>query len=329
MTEPLLSIEGLSVTFPTENGPVRAVDGIDFAVGPGRTLALVGESGCGKSVTSLAIMGLTPPSAAVGGRVVFRGQDIARLRGPARRAVRGRDISMIFQEPMTALNPVYRIGDQIAEGLVQRGVPRREARERALDMLKLVKIPVAETRIDAYPHQLSGGMRQRVMIAMALVSEPALLIADEPTTALDVTIQAQIMELITSLQERLGMAVLLITHDLGVVAETADDVVIMYAGKVVEQGPVQAIFDNPQHPYTLGLMASVPRLDEARNRLATIVGSVPNPMALPFGCRFAPRCRLADERCDAEIPPLNHMAPGHTAACWRAPIEDAAQEAAE
>ncbi|MEO1459894.1 MAG: ABC transporter ATP-binding protein, partial [Pseudomonadota bacterium] len=220
------------------------------------------------------------------------------------------------------------IGHQIAEGLVQRGMARAEARARALEMLKLVRIPAAETRIDAYPHQLSGGMRQRVMIAMALVSEPALLIADEPTTALDVTIQAQILELITSLQERLGMAVLLITHDLGVVAETADDVVIMYAGRVAERGPVEAIFDDPQHPYTLGLMSSVPRLDETRERLATIEGSVPNPLALPEGCRFAPRCPLADGRCRAEQPPLDAHGPDHAVACWKAPIELAAAGAA-
>ncbi|MEM7530447.1 MAG: ABC transporter ATP-binding protein [Pseudomonadota bacterium] len=328
MTGPLLRVDDLAVAFSTESGPVRAVDGISFEAAAGRTLAIVGESGCGKSVTSLALMGLMPSPAMVTGRALFKGSDLFAMSRAERRAIRGRDIAMIFQEPMTALNPVYRIGDQIAEGLIRRGTPRAEARERALDMLRLVRIPAPETRIDAYPHQLSGGMRQRVMIAMALIAEPALLIADEPTTALDVTIQAQILELITGLQGRLGMAVILITHDLGVVAETADDVVIMYAGRVVERGTVAQVFEDPQHPYTLGLLASVPRLEEVRARLATIEGSVPNPLNFPDGCRFAPRCPLADSRCRAEQSPLVALAPGHDAACWKAPIEETVQEQA-
>ncbi|MGF1554503.1 MAG: ABC transporter ATP-binding protein [Paracoccaceae bacterium] len=327
----LLDVDGLAVDFASEHGPVRAVDGVSLAARAGRTLAVVGESGCGKSVTSLALMGLLPPSARVTGRALFRGADLTALSAAERRAMRGRDLAMIFQEPMTALNPVYRVGDQIAEGPIRRGMARRAARERALEMLRLVRIPAPEARLDAYPHELSGGMRQRVMIAMALVSEPALLIADEPTTALDVTIQAQILELIASLQERLGMGVILITHDLGVVAETADDVAVMYAGRVVESGPVAAVFDDPQHPYTLGLMASVPRLDEDRARLATIEGAVPAPRAMPAGCRFAPRCPLSVARCSAEAPLPRLLAPGHAVACHRAPVEEAARaaEAAE
>ncbi|MEM9428386.1 MAG: ABC transporter ATP-binding protein [Pseudomonadota bacterium] len=327
MSHPLLEVENLAVTFRGEEGQVRAVDGISFRAHAQRTLAIVGESGCGKSVTSLAIMGLLAPGSRAEGRILFRGDDLLAMPASTRRALRGRDIAMIFQEPMTCLNPVHRIGDQIVEGLVHRGTPRAEARQRALEMVRRVKIPAPESRMDAFPHQLSGGMRQRVMIAMVLAGDPALVIADEPTTALDVTIQAQILDLMGELREGFGMGMILITHDLGVVAETADDVVIMYAGRIVEAGPVAGIFADPQHPYTLGLLASVPRLDESHDRLPTIEGSVPPPTAMPPGCRFAPRCPLADARCRTEVPPALDFGDGHSVACWRAPLD--ALEAAE
>ena len=314
----------LTVRFRTEEGSFTAVDRVNLVARHGETIALVGESGCGKSVTSLAIMGLLPPppQVQVGGEVRFRDQDLLRVPASSMRAIRGRGISMIFQEPMTSLNPVYRVGEQIVEGLRRRGeLSAVTGRARAIELLQLVSIPAPESRVDAYPHELSGGMRQRVMIAMALAGDPALLIADEPTTALDVTIQAQILDLIRDLQRRLGTAVLLITHDLGVVAETADHVMVMYAGQIVEEAPVEMLFNDPQHPYTLGLMASIPRLDEERSRLSTIEGSVPHPFHLPRGCRFSARCPLADERCRAEEQMLRDLAPRHSVRCWKAPIE--------
>jgi oligopeptide/dipeptide ABC transporter ATP-binding protein len=326
MTAPLLEVRNLGTHFATEAGVHRAVDGVSFAVAPGRTLGIVGESGCGKSVTSLSIMGLVPepPGIRAGGEILYRGEDLMRKSRREMEALRGAKLSMIFQEPMTSLNPVYRVGDQIVEGLIRhRGLSKAAARERAIAMLRLVRIPSPETRVDAYPHEMSGGMRQRVMIAMALACEPDLLIADEPTTALDVTIQAQILELMRDLQQRMGTAIILITHDLGVIAETADEVAVMYAGKVVEKASVTALFADAQHPYTLGLMASIPRLDADRRRLSTIEGMVPAPDAMPAGCRFAPRCPLADARCAAEEPTLRPLAPGHEAACWKAPIEGA------
>ncbi len=321
---PLLAVEDLKVHFAVEGRRYRAVDGVSFAVDRGRTLGVVGESGCGKSVTSLAIMRLVsqPPGIYAGGRIVFGGTDLLALPEGRMRALRGGRIGMIFQEPMTSLNPVYTCGDQIVESLrVHSGLSRRAARARAVELLDLVRLPSPAKRADDYPHQLSGGQRQRVMIALALANSPDLLIADEPTTALDVTIQAQILELMKDLQERTGTAILLITHDLGVVAETCDEIVVMYAGTIVERAPTQALFADPQHPYTIGLMAAVPRIDVEAERLATIEGSVPPPWAELRGCRFAGRCPLADERCRREPPPLRPLATGHDVACWYAPIE--------
>jgi oligopeptide/dipeptide ABC transporter ATP-binding protein len=322
--QPLLEVKDLKTYFNTDTGLFRAVDGVSFSVNAGETLAIVGESGCGKSVTALSLMRLVPepPGRTVGGAIRFAGEDLIGKPRHAIEDIRGSQISMIFQEPMTSLNPVARVGHQIAEGLRRhRRLSAAEARARAIEMLRLVRIPSPEMRVDEYPHQMSGGMRQRVMIAMALACEPKLLIADEPTTALDVTIQAQILDLLRGLQEKLGSAVILITHDLGVVAETAHRVVVMYAGKVVETAPVVAIFADAQHPYTLGLLASVPRIDSEAERLQTIPGSVPHPARLPKGCRFGPRCALATDKCKTEEPPLRPIAAGHEVACWLAPIE--------
>ena len=320
--EPVLEVEDLQTFFYTRRGLVRAVDRVSFAVGAGETLAIVGESGCGKSITALSVMGLvpSPPGRIVGGSVRLRGRDLLRLDAEAMRRVRGNEISMIFQEPMTSLNPVLTIGDQIAEALtLHQDLSRAAARDRAVEMLRLVRIPEPERRAREYPHQLSGGMRQRAIIAMALSCDPKVLIADEPTTALDVTIQAQILELVLELQERLGTAVVLITHDLGVVAETARRVVVLYAGRMVEEAEVTALFDGPLHPYTRGLLGSIPRLDEAEGaRLQEIPGMVPALDALPEGCAFAPRCAMATERCRAEAPPWREMRPGHWSACWHA-----------
>jgi oligopeptide/dipeptide ABC transporter ATP-binding protein len=321
---PLLEVRDLRTHFQTENGVHRAVDGVSFTVRANRTLGIVGESGCGKSVTSLSIMGLVaePPGICAGGEILYRGEDLTRKSRREMEELRGAKISMIFQEPMTSLNPVYRVGNQIAEGLIRhKGLSKAAARARAIEMLKLVRIPSAETRVDSYPHEMSGGMRQRVMIAMALACEPDLLIADEPTTALDVTIQAQILDLMGDLRQRLGAAIILITHDLGVIAEMADEVAVMYAGRIVEMANVNALFSDAQHPYTLGLMASIPRLDEDRSRLSTIEGMVPAPDAMPEGCRFSPRCPLADGRCLAEEPSLRALNTGHSVACWKAPVE--------
>ncbi len=321
---PLLDMRDLVAGFRIGGRLVKAVDGVSLKLHPGRTLGLVGESGSGKSVTSLAIMGLLPsPPSEVSGTALRYGEvDLLALDAEQRRRYRGRELAMIFQEPMTSLNPVYTVGEQIVEALrTHFAIDRAQARRRAIEMLDLVRIPSAATRIDSFPHEMSGGMRQRAMIAMALACEPRLLIADEPTTALDVTIQAQILELLAALQRRTGTAILLITHDLGVIAEVADDVAVMYAGKIVEQAPVAALFADPQHPYTIGLLGSIPRLEEERPRLATIEGTVPNPAALPAGCRFHPRCPFATDHCRAEPPPLHEIAPGHQVACWRAPIE--------
>jgi len=317
----LLSVEDLRTHFFTRDGVVRAVDGVSFTVAGGETLAIVGESGCGKSVTSLSILRLvaSPPGRTVGGRVVFEGRDLLQLSAREMRRIRGDAISMIFQEPMTSLNPVLTIGRQIAEVLtLHRSLGRAEAERRALEMLRLVHIPEAERRIGQYPHELSGGMRQRVMIAMALACEPRLLIADEPTTALDVTIQAQILDLMRELKTRTGAAIVLITHDLGVVAEMAQRVVVMYAGRKVEEAPVADLFARPRHPYTRGLLDSMPKLNArgAARRLAEIPGTVPSLMEPIPGCTFAPRCPYAEERCRRDFPPLEEKAPGHWAACW-------------
>ncbi|MDQ0391325.1 ABC transporter ATP-binding protein [Labrys monachus] len=326
----ILEVRNLSVTFRTENGPIHAVQDVSFALRPQETLALVGESGSGKSVTSLAIMRLTPPAPRVrlGGSVLLSGgaapRDLATLDDRAMRLVRGNEISMIFQEPMTSLNPVHHIGDQIAEAVMfHRGVSRRAALARAVELLDRVGIPEARRRLSSYPHHLSGGMRQRVMIAIALACDPRILIADEPTTALDVTVQAQILALLRELQTATGMAIIFITHNLGVVAEIADQVMVMYAGRIVEQGGVVPVMKQPRMPYTQGLLRSVPRMDlagQGGGRLEAIPGSVPDPLNLPPGCAFAPRCGHAEQGiCDAAIPPLEPTAPGHSVRCarWR------------
>ncbi|MCU0854124.1 MAG: ABC transporter ATP-binding protein [Rhodobacteraceae bacterium] len=324
MTEPLLSVRDLQTTFVLgRRAEVRAVDGVSFDVFPGETLAIVGESGSGKSVTSLSIMRLLPAATGkiTGGHIMFRGRDLASLSEREMRSIRGREIGMIFQEPMTSLNPVHTIGDQIAETVIRHeGVSRAKGLERAVEMLALVGIPEPRKRAANYPHQMSGGMRQRAMIAMALSCRPALLIADEPTTALDVTIQAQILELMKDLQRQMGMAIIFITHDLGVVAEVADRVLVMYAAQAVETGPVGEIFANPRMPYTAGLMGSIPRLgaSERKVRLTTIPGQVPSLARLPQGCRFAPRCAYAIDACRAGEPALATVSPGHAARCIRA-----------
>jgi peptide/nickel transport system ATP-binding protein len=324
MPRTVLDVRDLAIRFNGMPTGVNLVEKVSFDVAAGETLSIVGESGCGKSITALALMGLlpTPPAEVVSGEGRFEGNDLLALDGRRMSDLRGNRIAMIFQEPMTSLNPAFTIGDQIAETVLRhRRVSKAEARARALEMLKRVRIPAPEKRLDAYPHQLSGGMRQRVMIALALANDPLLLIADEPTTALDVTIQAQILALVRTLQAETGTAMILITHDLGVVADVASKVAVMYAGHIVERGPVEAIFDNPQHPYTIGLMGSMPSVGPREGKLATIPGAVPPPEALPIGCRFATRCPFADARCQQERPPVFEAGPGHAAWCWKAPLE--------
>jgi len=321
--ETLLRVDDLRTYFGHGAREFRAVDGVSFELKRGETLGIVGESGCGKSVTSLSIMGLVPdpPGRIAGGGIWYAGEDLTKKTQEEMRHIRGNKISMIFQEPMTSLNPVYTVGDQIVEGIrLHRDISAAEARLRAIEMLRLVRIPSPDKRFDDYPHQLSGGMRQRVMIAMALACEPEILIADEPTTALDVTIQAQILDLMRRIRDETGTAIMLITHSLGVIAEMADNVVVMYAGRIVERADVRTIFADPQHPYTLGLLGSIPKLAVEEERLATIPGTVPNPQAMPTGCLFNPRCPLADDRCRAEAPPLADLFPGHQVACWHAPL---------
>jgi peptide/nickel transport system ATP-binding protein len=317
----LLRVRDLVTSFRTDRGTLRAVDHVSFDVPAASTVALVGESGCGKSVTALSILRLvaTPPGRIESGEIAFEGRDLLQLPERAMRAVRGNQVSMIFQEPMTSLNPVYTVGWQIMEAIrLHQKKSRRDARARAVELLGLVGIPEPETHVDAYPHQLSGGQRQRVMIAMALACEPKLLIADEPTTALDVTIQAQILELLRELQQRLAMSILLITHDLGVVAENARHVVVMYAGQVVENAPVRDLFAHPMHPYTHGLLESVPSAKpSASRRLRTIEGMVPDLRDLAAGCRFADRCPLRIDKCLLDEPPLDEVAPGRLSRCWR------------
>jgi peptide/nickel transport system ATP-binding protein len=321
----VLDVKGLRTVFFTNSGLFKAVDDVSFSVRRGETLAIVGESGCGKSVTALSVMRLVPdpPGRIVGGSIMLEGTDLLSLDESEMRAIRGNRISMIFQEPMTSLNPVMRIGDQITEAVrLHRQMSRKEATAKAVEMLRLVKIPEPERRAQEYPHQLSGGMRQRAMIAMALACRPALLIADEPTTALDVTIQAQILALILELQKELGMGLVLITHDLGVVAQTAQRVIVMYAGRKVEEADVETLFASPRHPYTRGLMASIPSLPSLSTNadapLVEIPGMVPSLTNLPKGCAFAPRCGLAMARCREEYPPLLAWGENHLAACWRA-----------
>ncbi len=318
MTAPLLSVRDLRTWFHTSSGIARAVDGVSFDVMPHETVGVVGESGCGKSVTSLSILRLIdrPGSIEPGSVIEFEGRDLMTLPEKEMRRIRGNRISMIFQEPMTSLNPVFTVGDQVAEvARVHSGASKREAWERAVEMLATVGMPAAAERAKEYPHQLSGGLRQRVMIAMALMMDPALLIADEPTTALDVTIQAQILELLAEMQERIGMSILLITHDLGVIAESATRVLVMYAGQVVEEAPVSELFAAPHHPYTEGLLAAMPRVGAERERLAVIPGSVPPPTNWPPGCRFHDRCPFAWERCASEPPPLYRIGERHVSRC--------------
>jgi peptide/nickel transport system ATP-binding protein len=315
----ILAVRDLHTQFDTLDGVVRAVDGVSFDLARGETLGIVGESGCGKSVTALSILRLIPTETGriAAGSIKFEGEELTTLSEEAMKRLRGHRISMIFQEPMTSLNPVLTVGTQIAENVTRHmGVSRRAARERACEMLDLVHIADARRRLDECPHQLSGGMRQRVMIAMALSCDPQVLIADEPTTALDVTIQAQILDLMLDLKEKTGTAIVLITHDLGVVAETTQRVVVMYAGRKVEEAPVEALFDNPLHPYTRGLMAAIPRLDVDAPRLQEIPGMVPMLTRPIVGCAFAARCPLATDRCRTEVPPMVDVGGGHTALCW-------------
>jgi peptide/nickel transport system ATP-binding protein/oligopeptide transport system ATP-binding protein len=323
---PLLSIENLRTVFRTRAGEIAAVDGVSLSVARGRTLGIVGESGCGKSILSLSTMRLVPqPGRIAQGRIMFDGTDLLALAPDEMRMMRGRRIAMIFQEPMTSLNPVYTVGHQIIEAMRahDRAASPTALRARAIAALDRVRIPAANRRLDEYPHQMSGGMRQRVMIAMALACDPDLLIADEPTTALDVTVQAQILDLLRDLQAQSGMAIVLITHDLGVVAEMADEVAVMYAGRVVERTSGTAVFDDPQHPYTLGLLGSIPKLEEHHDRLLAIEGAVPPPFALPPGCRFHPRCVFATPECGREDPALRQIGGvPHQVACLRAPVEE-------
>jgi peptide/nickel transport system ATP-binding protein len=320
--ERLLEIKGLKTHFFTEEGVVRAVDGVDLHIDKGETLGIVGESGCGKTVTALSVMKLIPmpPGRIIEGQMLYQGKDLVTLPPAQMRKIRGKEISMVFQEPMTSLNPVFTIGEQIAEAIrLHEGLGRRDAMAKTVDMLKLVHIPNPERRVKEYPHQLSGGMRQRVMIAMALSCNPKLLIADEPTTALDVTIQAQILELLNELKAKIGMAVMLITHDMGVIAETAQRVMVMYAGKVVEEASVKNLFKEPLHPYTQGLLRSIPRIDLAatkKQRLEAIPGVVPSLLNLPKGCRFTPRCPHAMPVCSEQEPVLKEVRPGHKVSCW-------------
>ena len=314
-----LEVENLQIDFKNDDGVFRAVNGVSFRVYKGETVCLVGESGCGKSVTAMACMRLLQePPAIVQGKIVFEGKDVLQMPKKELRSIRGNEIAMVFQEPMTSLNPVYTCGKQIEEAiLMHQKVDKKTARQKTIDILQMVGIPSPEKRVDEYPHQLSGGMRQRVMIAMALSCHPKLLIADEPTTALDVTIQAQILELIKELRHKMGMSMILITHDLGVVAEMAERVIIMYAGEVVEETDVHRMFQRPLHPYTQGLLDSIPRLDEDKEELNVIEGVVPSPQEMPSGCRFGPRCRYCMEKCVQEAPPLMRCTDGHYIRCWK------------
>lgn len=319
----LLEVRDLTTCFKTDRGEFSAVDGVSFTLEAGRTLGIVGESGCGKSVTSLSIMGLLPigQGRVASGSILFNGTDLTTLSPAAMRNLRGNKMAMIFQEPMTSLNPAFTIGNQLIEAIrCHRDISHSAARVRAIEMLAKVRIPSPEQRIDTYPHKLSGGMRQRVMIAMALACEPQLLIADEPTTALDVTIQAQVLELMRSLRTSAGTAIVLITHDLGVIAELADEVAVMYAGRLVERASVERLFAEPQHPYTIGLLGSIPKMHLTQSRLAAIEGQVPSPTSAPVGCRFAARCPFADAKCIEFSPPLQELSAAHFVACWKAPL---------
>ena len=329
--QPLLKVNNLKTYFFTDDGVVKAVDGVNFEVYPGETLGIVGESGCGKSVTSLSILRLLDEKGKiVDGEIIFEGKDLVKLDENEMREIRGNDIAMIFQEPMVALNPVYTVGDQIMEAIIlHQKVHKDEARKIAIDMLRKVGIPEPEKRVDEYPHELSGGMRQRAMIAMALSCHPKLLIADEPTTALDVTIQAQILELMKQLQKDLGMAIIMITHDLGVIAEISDRVAVMYAGKMVEYTDVKRLFKNPKHPYTWALLNAIPRLDIEQERVFSIPGVVPDALHFPSGCKFHTRCEFATEKCRNEEPGLIEIEDGHFVACWNIEKLEAAKDRVE
>ena len=320
MSEPILEVKDLHICFHSDKGALPVVEGVDFSLNESEILAIVGESGCGKSVTSLSILGLieTPPGEITGGEILYRGKNLLACSEKEMEKIRGNDISMIFQEPMTSLNPVYTVGKQIMESLkYHQGLKGAEAKAKAIELIGLVGISSPETFFNNYPHQLSGGMRQRVMIAIALACNPKILIADEPTTTLDVTIQAQIMNLIVDLKKKTGTSIILITHDFGVVSKMAEKVVVMYAGQIVEATGVKEIFAHPLHPYTEGLLKSIPRLDEDPEYLYNIKGTVPPPSDFPVGCRFSPRCPFATERCKAERPPLREAEPGHQIRCWR------------
>ena len=324
----LLQVKNLKTYFYTEEGVMPSVDGLDFTLSQGETLAIVGESGCGKSVTSLSIMRLvqTPPGKIVDGEVLYQGEDLLKKSDKEMRAIRGNEISMIFQEPMTSLNPVFPVGRQIMESfMIHQKLDKKAARARTIEMIRMVGIPSPEKVVDQYPHELSGGMRQRIMIAMALACRPKILIADEPTTALDVTIQAQIMHLLRDMKDQTGTAIILITHDLGVVAQIAQNVLVMYAGQAVEYAPVRDIYKDPLHPYTQGLLESVPKLHEETDVLASIPGMVPAPNAYPAGCRFAPRCAYACTLCEQKAPPLIEMGDGRRVRCWKYDPEEASR----
>ncbi|HZQ49710.1 MAG TPA: ABC transporter ATP-binding protein [Candidatus Dormibacteraeota bacterium] len=318
MASPILQVRHLKTHFPTHQGTVRAVDDVSFELYPGETLGIVGESGSGKSITALSLLRLVPdPGRIVGGEIIFKNDDIMKMSGEDVRELRGRDIAMIFQDPQSSLNPVLKVGYQIDEAMISHGRPRSEARTRTIELLKRVRIPAAESRVNDFPHQLSGGMRQRAMIAMGLANAPQILIADEPTTALDVTVQAQILELLGDLNRELGTAIVMITHNMGVVAGLCTRVIVMYAGRIVEQGPVDTIFENPQHPYTWSLLRSVPRVDALRHdRLRSIEGIAPDLLRPPKGCRFHPRCPFRIEKCYTDEPELMNVAPDDLAACW-------------
>ncbi len=319
MAKDLVEFKNLKTYFYTEDGIVKAVNDVSFKIKEGQTVGVVGESGCGKSVTSMSLMRLipNPPGKIIDGDILFEGKSVLSLSEEEMREIRGNKISVIFQEPMTSLNPVFTVGDQISEAVIlHQKLNKQEAREKAIEMIKLVGIPRAEEIVDAYPHELSGGMRQRIMIAMALSCNPKLLIADEPTTALDVTIQAQILDLMRNIKEKLNTSIMLITHDLGVIAEMADYVVVMYAGKVVEEAAVEELFKSPTHPYTIGLLKSKPILNQEEDRLYSIPGQVPNPIGMPDNCYFCERCEKAMDICKKKIPPLKEIKPGHKVACW-------------
>jgi oligopeptide/dipeptide ABC transporter ATP-binding protein len=318
MPTPILQVKELRTEFLTDGGIVRAVDGVTFDLYPGESLGIVGESGSGKSVTALSLLRLVPdPGRVVGGKVLFRNEDLLQISDDDIRQIRGRDIAMIFQDPQSSLNPVLKTGFQIDEAMLAHGTPRAQAHARTIELLKKVRIPAAESRVKDFPHQLSGGMRQRAMIAMGLANTPSILIADEPTTALDVTVQAQILELLADLNRELGTAIVMITHNMGVVAGLCTRVIVMYAGKIVEEGPVEQIFDSPQHPYTWSLLRSIPRVDALRHeRLRSIEGIAPDLLNPPKGCRFHPRCPFRVDKCFTDEPSLKEVAPNQTAACW-------------